>query len=294
MSLHDEHLKLALRHAPDSELAPDALIRETVLAYANAHLQASSDSKLSCLQKWFRFSHVANWQLASMASVAATLLIAVVLWQQRPDDTIWADALPTITSADLSKQATENKLAKAAPAEKALASLLPQESSPVSAARERETRQPQLAKRSEPSLARHDNDKLAIANAPHTGLLNVPPASTLSDTGAADLAKTIASSAVDSSTSLLAALRQNGGKVMASKDIQAGKLRLFKIHVQSIQAKNTCTEHSPRTPEVDKVSTYEIEVIEAYEASEQLQKLLHDEVEIYNETMLEWHANRER
>lgn len=84
MSLPDEHLQQALRHAPDRELAPDDTTRKAVLDYA---AKALHQRKATWLQRcrlalttehW----HVARWQLAGMSSAIAVLLV-VVFWRDR-------------------------------------------------------------------------------------------------------------------------------------------------------------------------------------------------------------------
>jgi hypothetical protein len=75
MSLHDEHLQQALRHAPDSEQMPDAATRNAVLAYADHVLKSHQKTWLSRLTDGLHEWHISSWQLASMGSVVVAVLV---------------------------------------------------------------------------------------------------------------------------------------------------------------------------------------------------------------------------
>ncbi len=104
MSLHDEHLQQALRHAPDSEQMPDAATRNAVLAYADHVLKSHQKTWLSRLTDGLHEWHISSWQPASMGSVVVAVLVVAVFWHERPDETIWIASAPTGTVASLDSQ----------------------------------------------------------------------------------------------------------------------------------------------------------------------------------------------
>jgi hypothetical protein len=95
MSLYDEHLKQALRNAPDRELAPKDLTRAAVLAYAKQSLKPQKKSWYASGLSWLGSLHMENWQLASAGSVFASIMILVVFWHEQPKDSAWMPAEPT-------------------------------------------------------------------------------------------------------------------------------------------------------------------------------------------------------
>ena len=120
MSLHDEHLKdkhlqKALQHAPDSDVAPSESARIAVLDYADkalktrlqarAHLQ--SESWFARIKKAFYAWQLPRWQMAGMGSLAASLLVVVMIWHENPDDPIQVDPVQMATApeADASAEA---------------------------------------------------------------------------------------------------------------------------------------------------------------------------------------------
>lgn len=95
MSLHDEHLKQALRNAPDRELVPSDPTRAAVLAYAKQSLKPQNSTWFAGGLGWLRSWHIENWQLASAGSVFASIMILVVFWHEQPKDSAWMPAEPT-------------------------------------------------------------------------------------------------------------------------------------------------------------------------------------------------------
>ena len=89
MSLRDEYLQQALRHAPDQALAPSSKVRERVLDYAENAVKPKPASWLKrCLnapQAW----RVSSWQVAGMGAIASVLLVMVMVREQLPDESIW-------------------------------------------------------------------------------------------------------------------------------------------------------------------------------------------------------------
>lgn len=94
---HDEHLKTALKHAPDNHVQASEQVRNQVLTYAQQAINMQP-SGLSRLKNWLFKDHFANAQWASLTGVAAMLLVAVLLWRQHPEDTVWISATPQGTS----------------------------------------------------------------------------------------------------------------------------------------------------------------------------------------------------
>jgi hypothetical protein len=109
LSLRDEHLQQALKHAPDSDLAPSELVRKNVLNYAKHSKQTSqyqflaspfslSAKALSRMRKshghWLAglLPNIKNWQWAGMSSVAVALLAALMLREQLPEEPIWRES----------------------------------------------------------------------------------------------------------------------------------------------------------------------------------------------------------
>ena len=97
MSLRDEHLQKALKHAPDSDLAPSEIVRKNVLNYANKVNNANKPSQrphgywlaglLSNIKNWPK-----KWYFAGMGSVAVALLAVIMLREQLPQEPIWRES----------------------------------------------------------------------------------------------------------------------------------------------------------------------------------------------------------
>lgn len=113
MNLQDEHLRQALRHAPDRELSPPDITRNAVLDYAANAIQRPAEG---WMQKWRCVLHpghwsVVGWSLAGMGGAIAALLVVAVLWSERPDDPLRLASAP---DADIqSKLETLNNQAPA-------------------------------------------------------------------------------------------------------------------------------------------------------------------------------------
>lgn len=87
MSLLDEYLAKALKHAPDSDLAPNETVRKIVLNYAKQASQKPHKYWLAGL-----LLNIKNWQWAGMSSVAVALLAVLMLREQLPEEPIWRDS----------------------------------------------------------------------------------------------------------------------------------------------------------------------------------------------------------
>lgn len=121
MSLHDEHLKQALKNAPDHDLAPNDATRSAILAYANIAVKPRQASLQKRVSNWMNEWFGSHWGSVGMGSAAATVLIVVVFWHQQPDDTAWQTEAPNNSVALNAKgnMTLENKSAEVASAKKA-------------------------------------------------------------------------------------------------------------------------------------------------------------------------------
>ena len=87
MTLRDEHLQQALRHAPDHDLAPEASTRRAVLDYAARSIESR--------QNWLlRLWQAPSWQLAGLSAAMAALLVVVVIWHKPPELPIQVASAP--------------------------------------------------------------------------------------------------------------------------------------------------------------------------------------------------------
>ena len=92
MSLQDEHLRQALKNAPDHDLVPGDAVRKKVLDYAQQAAKAKHESWLrrcfNVLSKW----RITSWQLVGMSTVASVMLVTVMLRQQLPEESVWLNS----------------------------------------------------------------------------------------------------------------------------------------------------------------------------------------------------------
>jgi hypothetical protein len=103
--LYDAHLKTALEQAPDHHAQASEHVRKQVLDYAKQATKSPS-TWFNRLKNWLLKNHFANAQWAGFTGVTAMLLVAVLLWRQHPEDTVWISATP--------KKITENSPTSAA------------------------------------------------------------------------------------------------------------------------------------------------------------------------------------
>lgn len=92
--LKDKHLQKALQHAPDSDAAPSKVLNKTVLDYANKALKVQRETWFSRLKSMFNDFKIARWKLTGMGSLAASLLVVVMIWHENPDDPIQVATAP--------------------------------------------------------------------------------------------------------------------------------------------------------------------------------------------------------
>lgn len=90
---------------------------------------------------------------------------------------------------------------------------------------------------------------------------------------------------------LLAKIKNEGGKSLANQDIQTGNLRLLKVDMQSKDLGTlNCPQIADKVIAVDAVTGYEIHSVASCDATDSLLQ----EVEIYNQTMRDWHSNHSK
>jgi len=90
---------------------------------------------------------------------------------------------------------------------------------------------------------------------------------------------------------LLAWIEYEGGKVVANQDIQAGNLRLLTIEILSVDLDGlNCPQLKGQVTAMDALTGYRIESAGSCDVTDSLRK----EVEVYNQTMRDWHSNHLR
>jgi hypothetical protein len=119
MSTRDEHLKKALQHAPDSDVAPRDATRKAVLDYADKALKLGHkthrESWFSRLINAFNSWKIPNWQLTGMGSLAASLLVIVMVFHENPNDPIQVASAPdTVQSEAMKSEAGPSSTASSA------------------------------------------------------------------------------------------------------------------------------------------------------------------------------------
>lgn len=304
MSLHDEHLKQALQHAPDRDIAPAVSTRQAVFNYAHHSTQPQRRPFYAGIIQYWQNLHIAHWGLASAGSMLAAVLVLVVFWNQK--DSEWVDATPAdiasvergtasvVAGADVSealnvekptvvKKQTEvqrnrdevTTLEKHTPEKKEAAAGMTQAAAPESksvgeiVADVAPMAYPELdASQPAAPLAK---ENAAVPNDAFSKrkLLSTEP---VARSGNANLADAVV---------------KEGGLVVANRDIQAGLLRNLYVEAYvSQQSEQACTVTQPDVPETDRVTGYRVTFISGCYATAALIK----EVEIYNQTMYAWHA----
>ncbi len=319
MSLQDEHLRQAIKHAPDRELTPSNATRNAVLAYADNALKQPRETWLTRISKvWYEWFG-ASWHITGIGSAVATVLVVVIFWHEMPDDSMRkvaassdktevsesaeVSAVDGVTSSEDKRVVTEANAEKisqkkstqvtAPRKEKSSLSAVPQAPAPIL----KESQAPVAAAPAEASApALQDN---AVAQSAPAGMISLPE--TAQPLPKVALDKSVTSSAkLDARISkftpskegvadLLVEINSEGGVVTANKDIQALRLRLLTLDEQSIQANGACLPPSQHPVVIDITTGYNIETLRVCNVSTSLL----NEVEAYNQTMRNWHAKHE-
>lgn len=334
MSLRDEHLKKALQHAPDSDVAPNETTRKVVLDYAEKALAPSRESWFTRVISAFNNWQIPTWQLAGMGSLAASLLVVIMIWHEHPDDPMQVATAPEAASsieprpepklaqtelakdevnqAEQSPQVAAKSAPIAASAEIAAPIKAPSDktvlaSAPDAASAQGLEEEADSTRLKERAASNEAAPPAPVAAAPAPVAESAPVAAEASADAASQPAAARAApiskaerkianagqaqakadlpSAVDAvksvappgNTALALAINQLGGKALANNDIQAGSLRI--LYLSQLAA----------TGAVDEATGYRKEAV--FADAETNSKSLAAEIEIYNQTMREWHLS---
>ncbi len=302
MSLRDEHLQQALRHAPDQALAPSRKVRENVLGYAASAVKPKPANWLKRCLNTFDAWRVASWQVAGMGAIASVLLVLVMVREQLPDESIWVksevkDVARNRVEAPAANAPEQDKLEAPArsegPQAKAKRSS-PAEGAPTKKLAETNT---SVSASAAPELADKANDAVAADKVPETVvtapapevkqvLSKTAPASAPAVSGMATYEVPIAHTLI---TALIKALIKEGGEAVAKKDIEAGNLRILKIEALE------CGKTGKHESSFDALTNYKVVVLEVCRSEGEASNdkassaLLQREVGAYNQTMLNWY-----
>lgn len=294
MSLHDEHLKQALQHAPDRDIAPAVSTRQAVFNYARHSTQPQRRPFYAGIIQYWQNLHIAHWGLASAGSMLAAVLVLVVFWNQK--DSEWVDATPAdiasvergtasvVAEADVSEALNVEKLTEV----KKLAEVT---------ALEKRTPKKQVAVGMAQVTAPESIGEIVADMAPmaHPEIHTPQPAAPLVKENAAvqndafSKRKLLSTEPIvpSGNANLADVIAKEGGLVVANRDIQAGLLRnLYLGTYISQHSEQVCTVKPSDMPETDRVTGYPVSFISGCYATAALIR----EVEIYNQTMYAWHA----
>lgn len=87
MTSRDKHLQQALKHAPDNDLLPSDAVRKKVIDHARA---ISPSKQAGWLKRWF--SNLSNVQLVGISTFASALVVMFMVYPQLPDDNVWTQS----------------------------------------------------------------------------------------------------------------------------------------------------------------------------------------------------------
>jgi hypothetical protein len=300
VSLHDEHLRTALRHAPDQDLAPSQSVRENVLAYAANAVKPTPAHWLKRSLNAFANWQVKTWQVAGMGTLASVLFVIVMVREQMPEEPVWAEtdnknlaqaevaqskAEMPATNAPEAYQEAPQVAERAAPIReeaKAKRSLATQQESVKDLA---ETTQlaatPELLKTPDMADAVEANqipEEAVVATAPIPAPVEAGAKQSLSKARQATASE--ANEAQILEVLNIEALLKQGGEAIAKQDIASGNLWFLKIETEA------CENHS-KLEAHDDVTNYKVLVI-CNSDDKVRSDLLQREVGDYNQTMRNW------
>ena len=321
MSLQDEHLRQAIKHAPDRELTPSDATRAAVLAYADNALKQRRETWLTRPSKVWREWFGASWHITGIGSAVATVLVVVIFWHELPDDSMRKVAAPNEQTeasarAELSVvDGVTNSVDKRVATESNADKIVQKKSAQVTSSRKEKSSLPTVSQAPTPLIKEAQmpaavasapapliQDDVAAQNAP-VGMMSLPDV--VQNAPKVELEQKATSTAkLDGALSksipqrnelanLLEKINTEGGAVTANNDIQALRLRLLALDEQSDQDKGTCITSTVHPAVIDTTTGYNIETISVCNAPASLLS----EVEAYNQTMRNWHAkhdNRQR
>lgn len=310
VSLQDEHLRQAIKHAPDRGLAPSEATRKALLAYADNALKQTRETWLTRLSSIWREWFGASWHITGIGSAVATLLVVVIFWHEMPDDSMRKVAEPNeeteLSVVDGVTSSVDKHVATQTSAEK----IVKKTSRQVKASRKEKSSLPTVSQAPAPLVKEaqiptaaapapasapviQDN---AVAESSPAGMMSLPEV-TQSAPKVELEKKAISAAKLDGVLSksiqqrnelanLLVEINTEGGAVIANKDIQAFRLRLLALDEQSVQDKDVCAPSIVHPAEIDTKTGYNIETISVCNPSASLLS----EVEAYNQTMRNWPA----
>jgi hypothetical protein len=115
MSLQDEHLKKALRNAPDNDAAPNDATRRQVLDYATkASKQAGAHNSNVTKQSWLLSSlsriwqNINSWPVTAVSGAMTAMLVVAVFWEQQPKQPVFSTNESDQMDVAQAKQAPES------------------------------------------------------------------------------------------------------------------------------------------------------------------------------------------
>lgn len=321
MSLQDEHLQTALRNAPDRDLAPSKNVRDKVLNYANHAIKPAPENWLKWVLSAFANWRVKAWQVAGMGALASVLLVIVMVRDQVPQDTIWAESTveelaqnsveaPAAATSEIEQEAAKGEVSPsvAAPAQQNMPmrmertapkakdtltkKIAPAEvfAKPLGESTEMAASPPAMADKAEVTAATEAPEAAVVAAAPASAASSSSATSNAtSNTTSAETDAEIGRAKTATAMRKLATnkdatvekLLTQGGADLAKQDIAVGNLRVLKLEMASC---DKFTKHETR----DATTNYKIEVINACELDA---NILQKEVDTYNQTMLNWQKN---
>lgn len=260
--------------------------------------------------------HIARWQLAGMGSAITVLLVVVVFWGQRTvepgSEPIQVASAPTDRFQRKADVLTKGKLAESGTdaKPKILAQSAPQADVPSSVVvataeslDDAEYQDKTAVNTRIAGLAAKTAEAEALSSAPSLRSTNIASNEAHSDvvskleSDKLELAKKIkpagdirtevqsqpgmpsvvgATISAGNNNVLALALAKEGGKTIANKDIQSGKLRILSLDKPFSVNKSL----------VDEATHYPIQVL----VSDNVTEVLIAELEAYNQTMRNWHA----
>jgi hypothetical protein len=306
VNLHDEHLKTALRNAPDQDLAPSERVRESVLNYANNAVKPAPENWLKRGLSAFTNWRVKTWQVAGMGALASVLLVIVMVREQAPEEPVWAESDDkSIAQAEVAQSKAEAPAADAPVAYQAA----PQVEEPAAPMRAEAKAKPDITKRSlatEQAPAKELAETTQIAAAPElpktaevadaVEAVQAPepavvaaapepaPPAELETKKSLSRARQATAGAVNEAPMSQAlnidTLLKQGGEATAKQDIAVGNLQILKFETQACEKPSKLEAHDADT-------NYKVMAICDSEYKTQ-GELLQREVDAYNQTMRNW------
>jgi hypothetical protein len=264
LSLLDEHLAKAIKHAPDSDLVPSEIVRKNVLNYANKVNNANKPSQpphkhwlaglLPNIKNWPK-----KWYFAGMSSVAVALLAVIMLREQLPEEPIWRES--RVREVAQNSAPAPEKALKEERADIAAAPASIQEEAPArtAGAQDKEKAESPAVV---PALADKDNGVIAE----DTAKVEARPAASAEQT-IASVEKSEAEEPAAAKKSVMLVDAGALGVAKANQDIHAGVLRILVLG------------WPVNKPLLDEATGYRVELVT---------DLAPAELAAYNQTMRDW------